>query len=263
MITSLSNDKIKLVRGLARRKTRWNERSFVLEGTRLLNEVVQQDIQPKFVLYTEDTSTHQDAAPMIELLTQSGVPCYVVSDAVMKACTDTVTPPGLLAVVPFPAVPIPVDSTWTLLVDSVRTPGNLGAILRTAAAAGVELVLLAPGTVDMYNPKVVRGGAGAHFRLPILAVSWSEIKTRLQDLQVWLASAEGEISYTTVDWQGPLALIVGGEAHGASQAAAALVDRQVKIPMARAMESLNVAVATGVLLFEINRQRRVTERAKH
>ena len=260
MITSLSNDKVKLVRALARRRVRWRERCFILEGARLLGEVVRLAAHPRFVLHTEETRQNVKVAPLLDALIERGVPCHPVSEDVMAACTDTVTPSGLLAVAPFPEVPAPARSTWTLVVDSVRTPGNLGAILRTAAAAGVDQVLLSPGTVDLYNPKVVRGGAGAHFCLAILPLSWREIETRLQGLDVWLAAARGDLAHTQLDGKRPLALIVGGEARGASPSALALATGRVTISMARGVESLNVAVAAGVLLFEIARQRRAAGR---
>jgi TrmH family RNA methyltransferase len=260
MITSLSNEKVKLVRALGRRRTRWQERRFFIEGSRLLSEVLRREIEPSFVFYTAATADSPDSAPLLDRLAEQGIACYQVSDEVMAACSDTVTPPGLLAVVPFPNLPLPERATCTLVVDKVRTPGNLGAILRSAAASGVDQALLAPGTVDPYNPKVVRGGAGAHFCLPLLPLSWPEIQTRLQGLEVWLAAAEGELPYTGMDWRRPLALIIGGEARGASPAALARADGLVTIPMARGVESLNVAVATGVLLFEIARQRRAAGR---
>lgn len=262
MITSLSNDNVKLTRALARRRARWRERCFILEGVRLLSEVVRLEIHPRFVLHTEAATRNVDAAPLLGLLTQRGVACHLVSDEVMAGCTDTVTPPGLLAVAPFPDIPASEYSSWTLIVDNVRTPGNLGAILRTAAAAGVDQVLLPPGTVDMFNPKVVRGGAGAHFYLPILSLSWREIEARLQGLDVWLAAVRGDLPYTVVNWKRPLALIIGGEARGASQTALALAGGHVTIPMAREIESLNAAVAAGVLLFEIARQRRGAARTQ-
>jgi TrmH family RNA methyltransferase len=256
MITSLSNSKVKLVRALARRRVRQQERRFVMEGVRLMSELVRLDIQPDFVLHTEKATRNLDAALLLNQLTRLNAPCYLVSDEVMISCADTVTPPGLLAAVPFPDLPAPPHPTWTLVVDNVRTPGNLGAILRAAAAAGVDQALLSPGTVDLYNPKVVRGGAGAHFRLPVFSPSWNEIGERLHGLDVWLAASSGDLPYTGVNWKRPLALIVGGEARGASQTAIALASGRVSIPMERGFESLNAAVATGVLLFEIARQRR-------
>jgi TrmH family RNA methyltransferase len=260
MITSLSNEKVKLARSLARRRVRWRERSFILEGVRLLGDALQRNIAPKFVLHTEAVLANSDFAPLTERLTQRQVPRYAVSDEVMKACTDTITPPGLLAVMPFLDVAAPSRSTWTLVADGVRTPGNLGAILRAAAAAGVDQALLAPRTVDQYNPKVVRGGAGAHFCLSIQPHSWPEIETRLEGLDVWLAASRGDLPYTDVNWTRPLALIVGSEAHGASRMALALASGHVNIVMSRGIESLNVAVAAGVLLFEIARQRQATGR---
>ena len=257
MITSLSNDKVKLTRTLARRRVRERERRFIMEGIRMLSEVVRAEVLPDFVLHTEAAARNLDAIPLLNSLAQRGVPCHLVSSEVMDTCADTVTPPGLLAVVPFSDVPPPSRTSWTLVVDNVRTPGNLGAILRTAAATGVEQVLLSPGTVDQYNPKVVRGGAGAHFRLPIFGLEWDDIRARLRRLDVWLAAIRGDLPYTTVNWARPLALIVGGEARGASSAAIELASGRVMLPMAREVESLNAAVATGVLLYEIVRQRRM------
>jgi TrmH family RNA methyltransferase len=256
MITSLSNNKVKLTRALARRRDRQRERRFIVEGVRLLGELVRLEVQLDFVFHTEPATRNLDAALLLNQLFRRGVPCYLVSDEVMASCADTVTPPGLLAVVPFPDIPAPPHPTWTLVVDNVRTPGNLGAILRAAAAAGVDQVLLSPGTVDPHNPKVIRGGAGAHLRLPVFSLSWNEIRERLRGLDVWLAAVSGDLPYTGVNWKRPLALIVGGEARGASQTAIALASGHVGIPMERGVESLNAAVAAGVLLFEIARQRR-------
>ena len=115
--------------------------------------------------------------------------------------------------------------------------GNLGAILRAAAATGVDQVLLSPGTVDLYNPKVIRGGAGAHFYLPIFSLAWNEIEARLDGLDIWLAAARGDVPYTIVNWKRPTALIVGGEARGASARAKTLAGGHVSIPMERGIES--------------------------
>jgi len=256
MITSLSNDKIKLARALARRRTRHQEHRFILEGARMLDEVIRTHVQPDFVLHTAAVVQKPEIAALLHVLDEHGVPCYPVDDQVMEACADTVTPSGLLAVVPFPHISPPAHPTWTLVVDNMRTPGNLGTILRTAAAAGTDQVLLSPGTVDLYNPKVVRGGAGTHFRIPILQCSWQEIGEQLKNLDVWLAAAHSTHLYTQVDWTQPLALIIGSEARGASPEAQALATSHVSIPMAHAVESLNAAMAAGILLFEIARQRR-------
>ncbi|MDQ4075656.1 MAG: hypothetical protein M3220_05330, partial [Chloroflexota bacterium] len=134
---------------------------------------------------------------------------------------------------------------------------NLGTLIRAAAAAGVDAVVVPKGTVDPWSDKVLRAGMGAHFRLPIReGLSWSEVAPLLDGLTVRLADASGEVTYDEVNWTHPSALIVGGEAHGAGQSAEQRTDQAISIPMANDVESLNAAVAGSVILFEAFRQRR-------
>jgi TrmH family RNA methyltransferase len=158
-------------------------------------------------------------------------------------------------VLPIPNLPRPEYPTLTLILDRVRDPGNLGTILRTALAAGVEQVLLVPGTVDASNPKVVRSAMGAHLRLPLATLRWEAIAGVVTGCDVWLAATGGETPDPAVDWTRPVALIVGGEATGAGKRARVLAQGRVSIPMAAGVESLNTAVATAVTLFEAVRQR--------
>ena len=109
----------------------------------------------------------------------------------MRQASDTETPPGLLAVVPLPRIAVPEAVSLALALDGMSNPGNLGSTLRTAAAAGVDVVILTPNTVDPYNPKVLRGGMGAQFRLPILELEWAEIALRFGQLHAYLAAADG------------------------------------------------------------------------
>jgi TrmH family RNA methyltransferase len=257
MITSTRNDKIRLVRSLqARRRARRKEGRFVIEGMRLCREAIRAGAVPDFVLTTPAAQEDERVVALLADWTAVGVPHYQVADDVMEACSDTETPQGVLAVVPIPHPPLPRQATLTLILDRLRDPGNLGTILRTALGAGVDQVLLPPGTVDPLNPKVVRAGAGAQFRLPIAPRGWDEIAPAVSGCQVYVAAADGRRSYTEVDWRGPVALIVGGEAFGAGERAYGLSDETVFIPMASGVESLNAAVATAVLLFEAVRQRR-------
>lgn len=256
MITSLKNDRVKYVRSLQnRRRVRQRERRFVFEGMRLVEETVRAGIPPAFVFYTEPVETNAQGRHLLASLREMNTLCYVVSEPVMAACSDTETPQGILAVLPIPNLPRPEHSTLTLILDHVRDPGNLGAILRTGMAAGVEQVLLAPGTVDGSNPKVVRAAMGAHLRLPVAALKWEAIAEAVAGCDVWIAAAGGETAYTAADWTRPVALIVGSEATGAGERAQALAQGQVSIPMAAGVESLNTAMATAVILFEAVRQR--------
>lgn len=128
-------------------------------------------------------------------------------------------------------------------------------MLRTAWAANVSRVLLAPETTDAFNPKVVRAAMGAHFYLPIVSVSWDEIKEQLKNVpRIYVSDAASEMAYTRADWSTPLALIVGGEAEGVSDDARKIATAKISIPMPGSAESLNAAVAAGILLFEVIRR---------
>jgi len=260
MITSLANERVKQVRALqAQRRARLREGRFVVEGVRLVEEAVAAGTPLDCAFYLEAVEAEERARALLDALRGQGVPIIPVSEAVMRACSDTETPQGVLAVAAQSHLAAPAHLTLAVVVDRLRDPGNLGTILRTAAAAGVELALLSPGTVDAYNPKVVRGAMGAHFRLPLRHSGWAEIAARLAGLPVWLAEAREGQPYWQVDWRGPVALIVGGEAEGTSPEAAALATGRVTIPMPGGTESLNTAVAAAVLLFEAVRQRLSTE----
>lgn len=255
MITSTSNEKIKLVRALqTQRRAREKESLFVIEGVRLAEEAVASGQPARLVLHTDHLDPRGRSA--VNNLARLGASVEMVSDEVMAACSDTQTPQGLLAVLPLPSIPTPSPLTFALVLDRLSDPGNLGTVLRTALAAGVQSAFLAPGTVDAFNPKVVRSASGAHFRLPILSASWPELAERLVGLNVWLAELrEGQSCYE-VDWTRPSALIIGSEAEGPSDAAREFAKRRhVFIPMPGPAESLNAAVAAGVLLFEAVRQR--------
>ncbi len=151
--------------------------------------------------------------------------------------------------------PFPTPSTFLLILDAIQTPGNLGTMLRTAAAAGVDGVVLAPGCVDPYNPKVVRGSMGTLLRLPVHQLNWDEIATLTHEMDVWVAIIDGETAYTAVSWTNPTALIIGSEAHGANPQARQIAGGGVTIPMHKQTESLNAAMAAGIILFEAKRQR--------
>ena len=256
MITSVHNSKVQWVRGLqARARARRSDQAFVVEGVRLVEEALASGWVPELVFYTEDLNERGQA--LVEVFQERGVQVESVSGNVMQAASDTQTPQGILAVLRLIALPLPDQVDFVFIPDGVRDPGNLGTILRTCAAAGVDAVFLPPGTVDPYSPKVVRAGMGAHFRLPILSLKWEEIIERLEvyGLRIYLAApGEGRI-FTLADFGLPLALIVGGEAEGAGEVAQKLAGERVHIPMPGGMESLNAAIAGGVLLFEVVRQR--------
>jgi TrmH family RNA methyltransferase len=254
MITSPANPRVKWVHALqTKRRAREEEGAFVVEGIRLAREAVASARAVRLVLHTEALDAR--GRGLINSLARLGAEVEVVSEAVMAACSTTETPPGLLAVLPIPDLPIPVPLTLALVADGLAGPGNLGTLLRTAAAAGVQAVFLTEGTVDAYNPKVVRGAMGAHLRLPIVSLQAQELAPRLSGLEIWLAEAGQGLPYHRVDWRRPVALVIGGEAHGPQPPLRTLTTHPVHIPMPGGTESLNAAVAAAIILFEIARQR--------
>ncbi len=254
VITSNQNARIKAVRRLlADRRFRERQRTYVIEGTRSLQETLVGDLRPEYVLYAPAWAEDPTNRALLE---QLAVPALAVEPALLASVSDTVTFAGVLAVVPMRDRALPSEPGLVLVLDGLADPGNLGTILRTAAAAGVDGVLLAPGCVDPYNPKVVRGSMGAHLRLPIRRLDWSDIAQTLEPLPVFLASTAGTTPYDQVDWRSPCALIVGSEARGEGPDARRLATATVVIPMAVRSESLNAAISAAILLFEAARQRR-------
>ena len=253
MITSSQNPKVKLVRTLlGRAKERREAGAFVVEGVRLIEEAYARNWKFQFALY--DSSLNERGSSLIEHLLARDVDVEEVSEHVMKLLSDTETPQGILAVLEFNPFPNPDAPDFILIPDQIRDPGNLGTLLRTAAATGVQAVFLPPETTDAFAPKVVRSGMGAHFRLLIQSMKWEKIRREIQGLQVYLADMDGTSCWET-DLRQPLALIVGSEAEGASQDARELATQKISIPMSGDMESLNAGVAGSVLMFEVVRQR--------
>ncbi len=257
IITSAQNPRLQRVRGLLdKRKQREDERAFVVEGVRLAEEGLAAGWTPELVLCSTGLSGRGQA--VVAGFAQAGAEVLEVAPRLMEAVAGTDSPQGLLAVFAQPAASIPETVDFILIADQLRDPGNLGTLLRSAAAAGAQAALLSPGTVDAFSPKVVRSGMGAHYRLPILHLPWDEIHSICDraGLQVFLADAAGGEVCWDIDLRLPLALLVGGEAEGASPQAVALTGRSIAIPMPGKSESLNAAVAASILLFEVVRQRR-------
>jgi TrmH family RNA methyltransferase len=249
-IRSKTNGKIQLIRSLQdQRKARERERLFVVEGSRLVEEAAAGGVRARLVLHDGRLSPRDRSA--VNRLASAGAEVAEAAPEILAACSDTAAPPGLLAVLEFPQLAPPEKLERVVVADGITNPGNLGSLLRAAEAFGVQLVLLAPGSVDAFNPKVVRGAMGAHLRLPIRALAWKEIAAALAGFRVYLAQAREGKSARETDWAPPVALILGGEASGPGDPARAIATGAVHIPMQGKAESLNAAVAGGILLYEM------------
>jgi len=254
-ITSSSNSKIKLVRELqSRKRSREAEQAFIAEGVRLVEEAVAVHWPMAFILYDE-TLSGRGVDLIHHIHSQSEIPTYEIAPSLMADISDTETPQGILAVLKQQALPITENPTFLVIADQIRDPGNMGTLLRTAEAAGADGVLLTPGTVDAFSPKVVRAGMGAHFHLPILALKWQEISSMVEGLPLFLADAEANTPLWEADLVQPCALLIGGEAFGASPEGQRIATQRITIPMRGRTESLNAAIAAGILIAEVLRQR--------
>jgi TrmH family RNA methyltransferase len=251
MISSTQNDKVKLVYGLqTRTRTRLKERKVVLEGVRLIRDTIARGFKPLFMFYEPKSVDYEFLAELQE----HDFPMLEVNEEVLAYMSDTQQPQGILGVFPMPSPEMPRKPNRVLILDGVSEPGNMGTILRSATASGVDLVILAPHCVDPYNPKVVRSGMGAHFSIPLVQAQWYEISPYCEGMKVYAAAGSGELRYDQADYTQRHAIIIGGEARGIGDNARELADALVYIPMAGGMESLNAAIASSVILFEATRQ---------
>jgi TrmH family RNA methyltransferase len=256
VITSTQNSKVKYVRALQTKgRIRREENAFIVEGVRLVEEALKADWDARFIFFEKELNQRGQA--ILTEYSNRGVELLAVTPQVMRAAAETQNPQGLLAVLFIKELLFPESVDFIFIPDTVRDPGNMGAMLRTASAAGVQAVFVPPETVDIFSPKVVRSAMGAHFSLPMMRLTWSEIGERLvkSNLRIYLTDATEGMQYNQADFQQPTAIIVGGEAEGASAAAKQVAQARLRIPMPGGAESLNAAVATGVILFEVVRQR--------
>ncbi|RQW28964.1 RNA methyltransferase [Rhodobacteraceae bacterium CH30] len=254
IISSASNEDLKqLARLVQNVRERRKSRQMVLEGIHLLEAALDVALVPTMVFVNEDAAQRSDVQALLARL-PSASECIQVARGVFAKVTALSSAPEVLAVCPRPEASKPQEDASRLLLEDIQDPGNLGTILRSAAAADVREVYLSKGCVDVFSPKVLRSGMGAHFALSIhegadLAAELAAFTGR--KLVTHLA---GSTSLYGQDLSGPIALVLGNEGSGVSDALVSLSDVRVRIPMPGHAESLNVAMAATICLFERVRQ---------
>lgn len=272
LITSPSNPRISRLRDLHTTRGRKKSGLFLMEGPHLLQALLETSLQPLEIYYQPALLQRSVSGQQVlsHLLTLPSERLIEVSERVIEALGDTQTSQGVISVMEraeFDADRLrkarPATTRPCLLIlDDLADPGNMGTILRTALAADVECVLLTPRCVDCFSPKVVRSAAGAHVALPIEnELDWEAIAERIRKHcgphpRVLLAEAGSTLTYFERDLRHPFALIIGNEAHGPSAEAQAQATDTISIPLANGVESLNAAMAAGIILYEAVRQRK-------
>ncbi len=280
LITSPANPRISKLKDLHTTRGRKKSGLFLMEGPNLLEALFDASVVPHEVYYQPEylQRTAKGKELLQRLLHTPGLAeeqRIEVGERVIEALSDTVTSQGVVSVLSLEAFQAErvrmrrtqrnetkeVQRPVLLILDDIADPGNMGTILRTALAADVDTVLLTPNCVDCYSPKVVRAAAGTHLLLPIVSnASWATIAESTQIhcqgvSRVLLAEAGETTLYYEQDLIHPFALIVGNEAHGPSSEAHALATSSISIPLANRVESLNAAMAAGIVLYEAVRQR--------
>ena len=246
-----------LARDLKRRKAREKHQLFVAEGVRSVEELLRSSLTLRGALVAPQLLDAPRGAALADALRQRAVHVEEVAANVFGSAAETESPQGVLAIAEVPERSFAaIDADWSgiiLVLDAVQDPGNVGTMLRTAAALGVAATVALPGTVDLWNAKVVRSGMGAHFRHLAFSSTWDELDSfrAKADASVLVADAGGE-SVRRIDVPRRLVLVVGNEGAGVSSEARSRAERVVSIPISSSVESLNVAVATGILLYSLS-----------
>ncbi|MBC7959867.1 MAG: RNA methyltransferase [Vallitaleaceae bacterium] len=258
MITSLQNTKVKNVCALnGKQKLRNEEGLFIVEGKKMLEECPAARVVEVYAI----ESFWKENSVFMERFDPSN--CFMVSEAVLKQMSDVMTPQGILGVIrqsrlTFEALVWERPSLFIAL-ENLQDPGNVGTIIRTAEAVNATGVFLSKGSVDIYNPKIVRSTMGSIFRVPIVEnVDLTQVVLTMKQKQVkvYAAHLEGSQFYDDFQYYTDTCFLIGNEGSGLTKTLTELASDRVKIPLLGQSESLNASIAAGVLLYEVIRQRR-------
>lgn len=242
-IQSATNPQVKQWKKLLAKKERNKSKTFIIEGFHLVEEALKSNAEIDTIIISETIDLPQS-------LDYGAVPAVTVTDEIASLLADTETTQGIFAICRQPSCDIKTGKAF-LLIDSVQDPGNLGTMIRTADAAGVDGVIVGAGSVDIYNPKVLRSAQGSHFHLPVISGDLHEWVNKLtqQDIPIYGTALEHTSTFSEVPAGGPFALLVGNEGSGVDPDLLAKTTKNLYIPIYGKSESLNVAVAAGILLY--------------
>ena len=260
MITSTANPQVKnLIQLVKKAKVRNEQRLFVVEGIRMFREIPEGWLDRIYV--SEHFMEEESHVKVLQ-----GKNYEVLANHVFESVSDTKTPQGILCLVKMPDYTleevIPKENAHLLILESIQDPGNLGTMFRTGEGAGISGVILSRDTVDLFNPKTIRSTMGSVYRIPFLIADDLEAvigEMKKQGVHLYAAHLKGEQSYDRFDYRESTAFLIGNEGNGLSERTASLADTYVRIPMEGKVESLNAAMASGILLYEAARQRRAAK----
>ena len=257
-ISSKENELIKHIRKLKDKKERDISNEYVIEGIKLIQEAIQENVNIKQIIICDDCDK-TESIPKDLMYEIAKYDCVYVTKKIFKYISEVQEPQGILAVIEKNNLNKEIDYNQDIIValDDVQDPGNIGTILRTVDSIGLTQILVSKGTADSYNPKVVRSTMGAIFRIKI--IECEDLEKNLKEIKkhkfkVVVTSLQTDNSIYEIDYNRKV-IVIGNEAKGVEQRIQQIADEKVKIPMLGKTESLNASVATGIVLYEYVRQK--------
>jgi len=258
VISSKDNELVKHIKKLKDKKYRDENNEYIIEGVKLIEEAVKENVKIKKIIVCEDT-TRTYEIPTNVMLEIAKYECIYVTDKIFSAITQVTNPQGIMAIIEKNKENQEIDYSQDIIVtlDDVQDPGNLGTILRTVDSIGLNQIIVSKETADSFNPKVVRSTMGAIFRIKIIEVE--DLKQTIKEIKkhhfkLLVTSLQTENSIYDVDFHKKI-IVIGNESNGVSQEIQEMADEKAKIPMLGKTESLNASVAAGIVMYEYVRQK--------
>lgn len=260
-ITSMKNPMIKEIKSLYRKKERMKSKSFIIEGIKIIEEAIDHSYPIKNIIYTDKLMDTKGGPEFYQTIRDREELIYVGNN-IFKEISDTENPQGVLAIAKFQFEDLDKlkdkENPALIFLDRLQDPGNMGTIIRTADAFNFDGLIITDGSVDPYNPKVVRATMGSIFRLPIYYIEDSLRglnKLKENRLRIFSTSLEGSLPIYDIDYTDGFILVIGNESTGVSDEIFSLSDRLIRIPMPGKAESLNAGVAASIIMYEGMKQR--------
>ncbi|MGE4282508.1 MAG: 23S rRNA (guanosine(2251)-2'-O)-methyltransferase RlmB [Clostridia bacterium] len=262
-IISRSNKTFKHIKSLGSKSCREKNNEFIIEGVRLIKDAIDSSVDFKMIVINDSFLEEKQSKHILERLLDHNISVFKFSNQMFQEVSHTETPQGILGVVSIKTFYIDhitgsTNCPFYIFCDNVQDPGNMGTIIRTADAAGADAVILSKGCVDVYNPKTVRSTMGSLFHLPVIKVeNTAQVLSSLKHKGISIISGHlsSDICHFEVNMKKGIMIVVGNEANGISEEVINLSDYFVKIPISGKAESLNVAIASAILMYEAVRQR--------
>lgn len=258
-ITSSKNEGFKLALSLKQRKSRYKENAFLLEGIKGIRHAMSVQAEVKAIYFNLAQLSQPELIELESEALSIGIKTYGLCHDLFEQLADTVNPQGAVAIVTMPTFDAELKKGGLYIaLDRIQDPGNLGTIIRTADAAGVDGIICADGTVDAYNEKVLRSTMGSVFSMPVTYVKnlAQTLRTaKSEDFKVYCTALQNSVDYETADYSGSVILVIGNEAQGAAQEIQALATLNIIIPIYGSAESLNASVAAGIVMYAAAKSR--------